>query len=195
MTHNRHSIRLKDYDYSQAGAYFVTICVQNRECLLGEVVDNEMTLNDAGQMVERWWGELPNKFPSIELDACVVMPNHFHGIIVLTDVGGDLCVAPGGDVHESGQTRRSAPTRPTLPQIVQWFKTMTASEYIRGVKQNSWPAFDKHFWQRNYYEHIVRDGPDLTNIRSYITNNPLQWAFDTENPNHVHPTRSRLPAN
>src|SRR5438445_289882 len=85
-------IRLQGYDYSRGGAYFVTICVQNRECLLGDIVDDEMRLNDAARMVERWWAELGNKFPSVETDEYVVMPNHFHGIIVL--VGADLCVRP-----------------------------------------------------------------------------------------------------
>src|SRR2546426_9828579 len=81
--HSRRPIRLQGYDYSQGGAYFVTICVQNRECLLGDIVDDEMRLNDAGRMVERWWAELGNKFPSVETDEYVVMPNHFHGIIVI----------------------------------------------------------------------------------------------------------------
>src|SRR5207249_2227838 len=115
-------IRLQGYDYSRGGAYFVTICVQNRECLLGDIVDDEMRLNHAARMVERWWAELGNKFPSVETDEYVVMPNHFHGIIVL--VGADLCVRPyskgthaGVPLHRNttrppqiGRTRRCAPT-------------------------------------------------------------------------------------
>ena len=91
--HHRRSIRLKGYDYTQAGAYFVTICTQHRECFFGEIIDGAMQLNDAGQMVEKWWAELTHKFPSVETDEYIVMPNHFHGIIVI--VGADLCVCPG----------------------------------------------------------------------------------------------------
>jgi hypothetical protein len=138
--HRRHSIRLRGYDYSQAGAYFVTVCTQNRQCLFGEIADGEMRLNDAGQMIERWWYELMNKFPESETDEHIVMPNHFHGIVIT--VGADLRVCP-----ESGRTHRSAPTTgihpsaPTgadLPRIIQWFKTMTTNEYVRGVKQHEW---------------------------------------------------------
>ena len=89
--HHRRSIRLKDYDYSLGGAYFVTICLQGSECLLGQVVGEEVQLNEAGRMIERWWLELPNKVAALEIDAAVVMPNHFHGIIVIT---GDASVCP-----------------------------------------------------------------------------------------------------
>src|SRR5512147_1358322 len=88
--HHRRSIRLKRYDYSQAGAYFVTICTQNRECLFGEIVRGEMCLNDAGMMMVRWWDELSNKFPTFDPDAFVVMPNHIHCIVVINDVGATL---------------------------------------------------------------------------------------------------------
>lgn len=90
---HRQSIRLRDYDYSQNGAYFVTICCQNKACLFGEIVNGEVRLNDAGKMVEKWWRELANKFPAIELDEFIIMPNHFHGIVVI--VGADLRVCPG----------------------------------------------------------------------------------------------------
>src|SRR5437879_3537657 len=90
--HHRRSLRLKGYDYSQAGAYFLTICVQDRECLFGEVANDELQLNDAGQMVERWWAELQNKFPPVEIDEYIIMPNHLHGIIILNSTGA---YAPG----------------------------------------------------------------------------------------------------
>jgi putative transposase len=183
-THQRHSLRLKGYDYSQAGAYFVTMCAQDRACLLGEIVNDGMQLNSAGEMVQRWWHELEHKFPSIELDTHAIMPNHFHGIVVITtDVGGDLRVAPAVDTHEPGQTHRSAPTKPSLPQIVQWFKTMTTNEYLRNVKQNGWPPLRGKLWQRNYHEPIIRNYEDLQRTRQYVSNNPLQWALDSENPN------------
>jgi REP element-mobilizing transposase RayT len=95
--HHRRSIRLKGYDYAQAGAYFVTVCAQGRQCLYGDITDDIMHFNDAGRMVERWWLELNHKFPTVETDEYSVMPNHFHGIIVITadDVGAALCGRPG----------------------------------------------------------------------------------------------------
>lgn len=147
-THDRRSLRLKRYDYEQAGAYFVTICAQGRACLFGVVADGEMQLNDAGKMVERWWFELNQKFPAVETDEFVIMPNHLHGIIVITDtiVGADLRDGPEG-----------AHTGAPLPTVIQWFKTITTNEYIRAVKTASWPSFNRRLWQRNYYEHVIRD--------------------------------------
>ena len=173
--HHRRSIRLKGYDYSQPGAYFVTICTHERECLFGEIVNNEMVLNNAGKMVEKWWYELNNKFPNIQLDAHIIMPDHFHGIIIIT--GADLCVCPNindDDNYNSRGEHRGSP----LYKIVQWFKTMTTNDYIRNVKTNNWKPFNKKLWQRNYYEHIIRNEIELNKIRKYILNNPLNWEKD-----------------
>jgi len=168
--HQRRSIRLQGYDYTQAGVYFVTICTQSCACLFGEAADGEMRLNDAGQMVEQWWGKLNNKFPGLETDEYVVMPNHFHGIIII--VGADLRVCPNPGAH----------TGAPLPQIVQWLKTMTTNEYIRRVKSDEWHPFSGKLWQRNYFDHIIRNEESLNRIREYIMNNPAQWEFDRENP-------------
>jgi putative transposase len=157
--HRRQSIRLAGYDYSQAGAYFVTVCTQNKECLFGDIVDGGMRLNDAGCMIQKWWHESSEKFKNIELDEFVIMPNHFHGIIVI--VGAALCGRPvpyghpakKGHTLETGQPHRVAPI---LGHIIDWFKTMTTNECIRNVKQNNWPSFNGKLWQRNYYEHIIR---------------------------------------
>ncbi len=199
----RRSIRLKDWDYSRTGMYFGTICAQNRVCLFGDVVNGDMRLNDAGRMVEKWWSELNHKFPMVQTDQFAVMPNHVHGIIAI--VGAALRVCPhdlpvcpdepgahtgagaytnmgahtGVGAHTSAGTHIGVP----LPRIVQWFKTMTTNEYIRGVKQFGWPRFDRRLWQRNYYEHIVRNDDELNRIREYIMNNPLKWELDRENPN------------
>ncbi len=180
--HHRRSIRLKGYDYSQAGAYFVTICAQNRECLFGEIVNGEMQLNDAGKMIVRWWNELSNKFMTFEPDAFVVMPNHIHCIIVIVDVGMTLRGHP-----DDGQPHRAAPT---LGDIIEWFKTMATNEYIRGVKQLGWKPFDKRVFQRNYYEHIVRNERELNAIREYIENNPANWAADMDNLKNVRQLQS-----
>jgi REP element-mobilizing transposase RayT len=201
--HHRKNIRLQGYDYSQAGGYYVTIVMPERECLFGEIVGEEMILNEAGKMVEKWWNVLPDKFPSVTADAFVVMPNHFHGIIFIT-VGADLRVGPGsvemGDGSEKGEhvgsplqddgmdNQMGAHTGAPLPQpnaplsqIVQWFKTMTTNEYIRGVKQLHWMPFIGKLWQRNYYEHIIRNEGDYERIFNYIATNPSNWAEDEEN--------------
>ncbi len=188
--HHRRSIRLKGYDYSQTGMYFVTNCTQNRECLFGDMVDGAMQVNAAGRMIKKWWLELNNKFPVVQTDEFIVMPNHIHGIVII--VGADLCVCPGEPDAQTepdtcrdmdAQTNLGAHIGAPLPEIVQWFKTMTTNEYIRGVKQHGWSPFPGKLWQRNYYEHIVRNENELNQIREYIINNPLQWELDRENPN------------
>ena len=186
--HHRRSIRLKGYDYSQAGAYFVTICAKDRECLFGDVVDGEMRVNDGGRMIKKWWRESSRKFQNIELDEFVIMPNHLHGIIVI--VGVALCGRPGidaqspktGNTPQTGQPHRVAPT---LGDIIDWFKTMTTNEYIRNVRQDNWPPFNGRLWQRNYYEHVIRNGEGLTSIRQYIVDNPAKWAEDEDNPVNI----------
>jgi len=208
--HHRHSIRLKGYDYTQAGAYFITICTHGRECLFGEVVDGEMRLNDAGRMIESVWNEMPAFYPGVNTDGFVVMPNHVHGIVVLVGAtAGDVVgAAPrgrprSGRVSERGQPQGVVPTgvgsspgqaqgpAPTgvpmlsLPDVMHRFKTMTTKRYADGVKHSGWVPFSGRLWQRNYYEHIIRDEESLNRIREYIVNNPLQWALDRENPDFV----------
>jgi putative transposase len=191
--HHRRSIRLKGYDYRQAGGYFVTIVTQGRDALFGEVINGEMILNDAGEMIVRWWLELPNKFPNINVDIFVVMPNHFHGIISIIEdadanvVGDDLRVVP--DLHDDDRGEHAGSPgqdqqRPNAPlsQIIQWFKTMTTNEYIRGVKQLGWKPFNGKIWQRDYYEHIIRSEAEADRIARYIESNPAQWNNDKENP-------------
>jgi REP element-mobilizing transposase RayT len=189
---------LQDYDYSQAGAYFVTICANNRQCLFGDVVDGEMVLNDAGRMVETVWMELAIRFGYIELDEFTIMPNHFHGIFILSG-RGESCIRPEMGDHkdrpydtlpgmvipvESGDHKdRPYGTLPgTVGRVIQAFKSTSTHEYINGVKQNNWTPFAGKLWQRNYYEHVIRNEESLNRIREYIINNPLQWAYDRENP-------------
>jgi putative transposase len=258
--HHRRSIRLLGYDYTQAGLYFITLCVQNRECLFGHIENNEMILNDAGKMVVKWYHELENKFPDIQCHEMVVMPNHMHFIIEnvasvgadlrvcpntnlgesqsgelsdlgehvgadlrvcpntnlgesllgeLSDlgehVGADLCVCPntnlgesqlgehvGADlcvcpVSESGESPSGEHTisgehvGSPLHRVVQWFKTMTTNEYIRGVKNLVWPPFNGKLWQRNYYEHIIRNEKSYLEISQYIHHNPEKWFTDKLN--------------
>lgn len=184
--HHRRSIRLKGYDYSQAGAYFVTICAQDRACLFGDVVDGEMRVNGAGWMVESIWNEMPVFYTGVETDEFVVMPNHVHGIVVL--VGAAPRGRPVSGQAQVGQAQGPAPTM-SLADVIHRFKTMTTKRYADGVKTDGWPAFRGRLWQRNYYEHIIRSDVELSRIREYIVNNPLQWALDRENPNVFISTR------
>ena len=176
--HHRRSIRLPGYDYAQPGAYFITVCVHDRRSLFGEVIDGQMRLNEAGRMVERWWRQLPNKFASAMVDEFVVMPNHIHGIVI--NVGADPRVRPGPDDAANQDTLMGAP----LPGILRWFKTMTTNEYIRGVRDGRWTPFSGRLWQRNYYEHVVRDEKGLNAAREYVRHNPAKWSEDIENPSN-----------
>ncbi|HUU28197.1 MAG TPA: transposase [archaeon] len=177
--HRRRSIRLPDYDYTTTGAYFVTICAHEHRCLFGDVMDGRVRLNEAGMVVQAVWDELPVHYPHVEIDTFVVMPNHVHGIIILTD--SPVGAAPRGRPNNCGQARGPAPTM-SLPDVVHRFKTMTTKRYTDGVKQSKWPPFDKHLWQRGYYEHVVRRTDKMNCIREYILQNPLCWEFDRENP-------------
>ena len=181
----RRSLRLKGYDYAQAGAYFVTTCTQDRTCLFGEVADDRICLNAAGQLAAILWSALPTRFPGIDLDAFIVMPNHVHGIVVVPDraatVGAPLVGARAADAGERAATRAA----PTIGNIVGAFKSLFTVEYIQGVKEGRWPRFRGRVWQRNYYEHVIRDEPDLARVRCYIDENPLRWALDDENPQRM----------
>ncbi len=173
----RCSIRLKGVDYSQAGGYYVTIVTQLRESFFGKICDGEMIFNDAGRMVNIEWESLQERFPNIETDVFQVMPNHLHGIIIIHNpepVGAGLVPA-----HATKATTRVAPT---LGEIVGAFKSITTHKYIQGVDEFAWPVFYKKLWQRNYYEHILRDQADYERIAGYILDNPLNWEQDEENP-------------
>jgi putative transposase len=245
--HHRRSIRLKGYDYSQEGLYFITICVQNKECLFGDITvgacpcgcpndvirpndvshpndditcrpnDNitnivqphyapTMQLNDSGVMIEKQWLALPERFPNIQLHEFVVMPDHFHGILeIVPDVGANPCGRPmngddgrpmngddgrpmdgddgrpildGVDISLYGQPQGHAPTvakRKTVGDMMDAFKSITTVEYIRGVKNLGWAPFNGKLWQRNYYEHIIRDFEAFLRISQYIRENPEKW--------------------
>jgi len=171
----RRSIRLKGYDYASQGAYFVTIVTQGRERLFGEIVNGAMHVNEAGRIIERCWLDVPRHFPHAALDAYVVMPNHVHGIIVITDTAG----AKNDDVGAKNLSPlpiRSAMRSPSrsVGSIVRGFK-IGVTKWFRG-NTNVYTV-----WQRNYYEHIIRDDAALDRIREYIRDNPIRWASDREN--------------
>lgn len=183
----RKSIRLKGYNYSTPGYYFVTICTKDKKCLFGEIPDAGMELNDAGRMVDRVWHELPVFYPNIHVDAFIIMPNHIHGIIIINshnNVGAGPRACPEAPSAIDGQPRGVAPTKIklSLPDVVHRFKSMTTKKYINGVKQNNWQPFPDKLWQRNYYEHVIRNDIDLKETREYIMNNPQKWHLDRNNP-------------
>jgi putative transposase len=174
--HHRRSIRLKEYDYSQSGAYFVTMCAWQRECLFGEIKDGEILLNAYGELVMKCWNDLPNHYHHARLDEFVVMPNHVHGIIMI-NVGAGL--KPALFEKAQGAGLKPAPTRQHgLQEIVRAFKSFS-SRRINDMRNTT----DIPVWQRNYYEHIIRDERELHTIREYIKYNPLKWDEDEENPN------------
>jgi putative transposase len=225
--HNRHSMRLKGFDYSQSGLYFVTICLQNHDRLFGSIANGEMRMNMAGEMIEKWLTELENKFPDIQCHERVIMPDHIHIIIEIKNdhsLDGMMNHQPGemmnhspGEMvnHHQGEMMNHSPGahvgaplrgRPVHEQyhpdpqkyrpdnqkfgpdnkkynvklgaIIDWFKTMTTNEYIRGVKNFGWRRFDQKLWQRNYWDHIIRDDQSLNRIVEYIEENPQPWDED-----------------
>jgi len=176
-THHRRSIRLQGYDYSNTGSYFVTICTRNRDNLFGKIIDGEMQLNHAGKMVKAIWEEIPTHYDGINIDKFVIMSNHIHGIVII--VGAGPCACPDSILPETnGQPQGVAPTKLSLSDVIHRFKTMTTKRYTDGVKNQGWPPFSDKLWQRNYWEHIIRNEDDLNLIREYIHNNPAQWELD-----------------
>ena len=172
--HHRRSIRLRGYDYTRPGAYFVTIVTQNRACLFGEVVDGEMRLNEYGKVVYECWTGIPAHSPNATVDEFIVMPNHVHGIIVLTAIAATHAMV--GATHAS-PLRAHGPKQQSVASIVGAFKSATAKRInaLRGTPGSP-------VWQRNYYEHIIRDETSLNRICQYILDNPAHWATDRENP-------------
>jgi putative transposase len=157
--HDRQSIRLTQYDYSQPGSYFITICTQERICFFGDVTDGEMNLNSSGLAINKDWCELSDAFGSISMDSFIIMPNHLHGIININ--------------HEGGKS---------INHIIKYFKAISTYHYSLGVKQLNWHPYPGRLWQRNYYEHIIRTEKSSNEIRQYILNNPIEWHLDKDNP-------------
>jgi putative transposase len=170
--HHR-SIRISGYDYSQSGAYFVTICVNKRQGLFGTIVNNQMQLNRYGKIADTSWQWLSQAYDYVESDEWIMMPNHLHGIIFIspdniisTDCRGCSRTAPTGE----------SKIKP-LGRLIGVFKTISTKQINFILKTRGVP-----FWQRNFYEHVIRDDHALNRIREYINTNPLRWDLDRENP-------------
>jgi REP element-mobilizing transposase RayT len=195
--HHRRSIRLKGYDYSQVGLYFITICVQNKENLFGRIADGEMLLNEYGKIIDDEWNYLKIKYPTIEIHEYVIMPNHFHCIVEIASIPvGAGFARPNNDTANpelgsanpansnlgsanpansnlglanpvNSKLGRANPA-PTLGNIIGYFKYQTTKKI----------ALPFQLWQRNYYEHIIRTERSHQNISDYIIHNPANWKDD-----------------
>ena len=177
--HHRHSIRLKNYDYAEAGAYLVTVCIERRECLLGEIIDGQMAVNEWGQVAGEVWEQIAERWPTVDLDVSVVMPNHTHGIVILRDEG--QAGEEGSDGTEGGGTPPlQIRAKPTLGAVVAYWKYQT-SKRINAARQTP----GTRVWQRNFHDRIIRSEEMLDNTRAYITHNPARWGEDVDNPVNV----------
>ena len=187
--HHRQSIRLPNHDYSSIGAYFVTICARDRECLFAEIVgatlavaqltfaqltEPVLKLSDVGNIVEDNWLQIPQGYPQAQLDEYVIMPNHFHGIIMID----------GTEERATAKRRATARVAPTLGDVIGGFKSRCVVDYLKHIRKNQLDRTAK-IWQRNYYEHVIRDDDELERARAYIQNNPFRWAEDKDNPINI----------
>lgn len=162
---SRRSVRLKGFDYAQ-GWFFVTVCIKGMRSVLGKIDKGMVQLSERGKVVYEWWYEISNHFSQVDLDIVQIMPNHLHGIIVIHD----MIVGAGSPRPQGGGRGNLAPT---LGQVVGYFKYQTTKQINIKSDRN-----ERSFWQRSYYEHIIRSENDLNNIRQYIQTNPLRWSDD-----------------
>jgi len=184
--HHRRSIRLKGYDYTSAGMYFITICTYQRECLFGEIVDGEMQLNELGKVTQNYWQRLPLYF-TVELDAFIVMPNHLHGILLLCDKWGrgealgqelppdSTILVPNASPLQANGTKPGS-----IGAMIQNFKSVSTQKINRLFYRRN----HRQVWQRNYYEHIIRNEKSLHHVRQYIHHNPISWQQDQLHPDN-----------
>lgn len=179
--HHRRSIRLRNYDYSQSGIYFITLCTHQRKCLFGQISDGKMELNELGEIVQNEWLRSPEIRKEITLDEWVVMPNHLHGIVIITKPdqpqNSDLpnLLATNHSLPLQGLPIQMKPR--SLSSLIVGFKSATTRQ-INHCRHASGTSV----WQRNYYENIVRNQQSLQNFCEYIRNNPLSWKVDQLHP-------------
>ncbi|WP_354636227.1 transposase [Planktothricoides raciborskii] len=186
--HKRQSIRLKGYDYSQSGFYFITICCYQRECLFGDIIHSQIILNNFGELVKKEWLKSAEIRQEIKLGEFVIMPNHFHGIVIINQTNNNYNHVHTNDVGANGrsplQEIQSSPqqismTPKSLSSLIAGFKSATTKKIniIRNTPKTP-------VWQRNYYDHIIRNDESLERIREYVQNNHLSWENDQLHPNN-----------
>jgi len=182
MHPGRRSIRLKEFNYAQSAAYFVTICTKDRKCLFGDVIDEKINLTQGGKIADECWRNIPAHYPHAVLDEYVIMPNHVHGVIFIgnDDVGvQDFEPLPGNGTREN-KFQQIIPK--SIGSIVRGFKIGVTKWYRQNTNFHT-------VWQRNYFERVIRDEDELNRIREYIIYNPAKWAEDKENPQQLRPAK------
>ncbi len=168
------NLRLPGYDYSQPGWYFITLTTRNRSCLFGHLENDKIALTNAGYMIEKTWQELPRYFRQIELDTFQVMPDHFHGILIIKSKPTNVIE---GDTETSQQPVNSK-NPISLITLMERFKSITTNRYIQGVKQNGWQRFSKKLWEFSFHDHVIRNESSLRSVREYIHNNIRKWELE-----------------
>ena len=173
----RRATRLRGYDYSQPGTYFVTTCVEYHQCLFGDIIDGNMHLNGLGEIVVECWNLIPQHYPSVRIGDYVIMPNHIHGIIAWDNpnIGARSTHPKNGTEKRKGNT-----PSPSLGKIVAYFKYQS-TKHINQHHNTS----GNRIWQRNYHDHIIRNDKDLQRLREYIQNNPMKWELDQLHPDNI----------
>ena len=171
--YTRKDNRLSGYNYSNSGAYYVTVCSMNRKCIFGDIncVGGRLALpriklSKIGEIINCHWEDIPRQYDNVKLDEYVIMPNHIHGILFINKRDG------------------ASPSPTYLGGIIGAFKSRCTVDYLKYIRENKLDASAK-IWQRNYHDHIIRNGKSLGKIREYIRNNPLNWDYDVENPNRI----------
>ncbi|MDD4013918.1 MAG: hypothetical protein PHW14_06985 [Candidatus Omnitrophica bacterium] len=173
MPGKRRSVRLRNYDYTRQGAYYVTVCANDRKCVFGDVRDGEMVLNEYGEFADKYWNEIPEHFPHITLDEHITMPNHVHGILIITGHVGANNYSPlqNTEISSASSIQRPRGTSKTIGSAIRGFKIGVTKRIRQNINM-------PNLWQRNYYEHIIRNEDDLARIREYIMKNPSKWGED-----------------
>jgi REP element-mobilizing transposase RayT len=168
--HHRRAMRLKGYDYSLPGMYFVTICVRERECALGEILNGNLYLSEFGEIAFNFWEPVTQHFPNVIIDQFIVMPNHVHAII-------HICEGKKPTLNQELTEHRSSPT---LGNIIGYYKYQTTKQ-INQIGEN----VGTPFWQERFYDHIIRNDEELNATREYIVSNPLKWELDIDHPDNI----------
>ena len=158
---SRKKMRFTGFDYKTQGCYFITVVTFNRSCLFGHVENEEMILSDSGKRIDHIYHTIEERFLQVGCMDYVVMPNHFHCILYLDRKNDD-----------------------SIPKVMDYFKSMTTDEYIKGVKEKGWRRFDGHLWQRNYWDDIIWNARQFEYVQNYIALNPSRWNKDNINPHH-----------